>query len=162
MLIQTYLKMLRFLVVLGLLHCSVSLLLGPQMARQSAAVHSRALSLSSAALSASPAGSVPFDSHRPSIVDKARTITHVCTSGTLCTSSVIEGCEGSPFGSYVDYILDGKFGLGCCFSMLLVSNFGQLWSSPTILYNIASITHNHHTNIFPLINRTRLASFAII
>eukprot|EP01038_Epipyxis_sp_PR26KG_P004308 gene4308-6105_t len=43
---------------------------------------------------------------RPSITDKARTITHVCTSGTLCTTSVMEGVEGVPFGSYVDYILD--------------------------------------------------------
>lgn len=43
---------------------------------------------------------------RPSITDKARTITHVCTSGTLCTTSVMEKVEGSPFGSYVDYILD--------------------------------------------------------
>ena len=30
----------------------------------------------------------------------------VCTSATLCTSSVEEGIEGSPFGSYVDYIID--------------------------------------------------------
>ena len=43
---------------------------------------------------------------RPSITDKARTITHVCTSGTLCTTSVMESVEGFPFGSYVDYILD--------------------------------------------------------
>jgi hypothetical protein len=43
---------------------------------------------------------------RPSITDKARTITHVCTSATLCTTSTQEGVEGSPFGSYVDYILD--------------------------------------------------------
>jgi len=43
---------------------------------------------------------------RPSITDKARTITHVCTFGTLCTTSVMEGAEGGPFGSYVDYILD--------------------------------------------------------
>ena len=45
-------------------------------------------------------------SFRPSIVDKARTIANVCTSGTLCTSSVMEGDEGMPFGSYVDYVLD--------------------------------------------------------
>ena len=44
---------------------------------------------------------------RPSITDRARTITHVCTSGTLCTTSVMDDVEkGSPFGSYVDYILD--------------------------------------------------------
>ena len=43
---------------------------------------------------------------RPSITDRARTITHVCTSGTLCTTSVMDDVVGSPFGSYVDYILD--------------------------------------------------------
>ncbi len=43
---------------------------------------------------------------RPSINDKARTITHVCTSATLCTTSIVDGISGSPFGSYVDYILD--------------------------------------------------------
>jgi putative heme iron utilization protein len=43
---------------------------------------------------------------RPTTVDKARTITHVCSGGTLCTSSVMAGVEGFPFGSYVDYILD--------------------------------------------------------
>lgn len=43
---------------------------------------------------------------RPSITDKARTVADVCTSGTLCTTSVQEGVMGSPFGSYVDYILD--------------------------------------------------------
>eukprot|EP01041_Mallomonas_annulata_P008001 gene8001-16378_t len=45
---------------------------------------------------------------RPSITDKARTITHVCTSGTLSTLSVVDGIEGFPFGSYVDYILDSN------------------------------------------------------
>jgi putative heme iron utilization protein len=45
---------------------------------------------------------------RPSITDKARTITHICTSGTLCTTSVMHDVEGFPFGSYVDYILDEK------------------------------------------------------
>eukprot|EP01039_Chlorochromonas_danica_P002766 gene2766-3020_t len=43
---------------------------------------------------------------RPSITDKARTVTYICTSGTLCTSSVMEGVQGVPFGSYVDYIID--------------------------------------------------------
>lgn len=31
---------------------------------------------------------------RPSITDKARTITHVCTSGTLCTTSVMDDVKG--------------------------------------------------------------------
>jgi hypothetical protein len=43
---------------------------------------------------------------RPSVTDRARTITHVCTSGTLCTTSKMDEIQGSPFGSYVDYILD--------------------------------------------------------
>ena len=62
-------------------------------------------------LSASASSSEGFEGFRPSTVDKARTITHVCTSGTLCTTSKGEhapGTEGSPFGSYVDYILDDK------------------------------------------------------
>lgn len=45
---------------------------------------------------------------RPSVTDRARTITHVCTSGTLCTTSVMDEVQGSPFGSYVDYILDAN------------------------------------------------------
>lgn len=43
---------------------------------------------------------------RPSTTDKARTITHICTGGTLCTTSTVDGAQGYPFGSYVDYILD--------------------------------------------------------
>lgn len=49
---------------------------------------------------------------RPSITDKARTVTHVCNSGTLCTVVTNLGSENTaesfnaPFGSYVDYILD--------------------------------------------------------
>lgn len=50
----------------------------------------------------------PQTFHQPTIVDKARTITHICTSGTLCTTSILEGSEGSPFGSHVDYIHDDK------------------------------------------------------
>lgn len=65
-------------------------------------------SSSDAAAAAGGGGGDKFDSFRPSTVDKARTITHICTSGTLCTTSVMEGVEGSPFGSYVDYILDDK------------------------------------------------------
>lgn len=38
--------------------------------------------------------------------EKARTVTSVCTSGTLCTTSKSEGIEGAPFGSYVDFVLD--------------------------------------------------------
>lgn len=46
------------------------------------------------------------ESIRPTITDRARTITHICTSGTLCTISSIDGAHNFPFGSYVDYILD--------------------------------------------------------
>lgn len=45
---------------------------------------------------------------RPTTTDRARTVTYVCTSGTLCTTSVMEELNGAPFGSYVDYILDEK------------------------------------------------------
>ena len=43
---------------------------------------------------------------RLNVNEKARTVTSVCTSGTLCTLSGSEGIEGAPFGSYVDYVLD--------------------------------------------------------
>ena len=43
---------------------------------------------------------------RLNVNEKARTVTAVCTSGTLCTLSGSEGIEGAPFGSYVDYVLD--------------------------------------------------------
>lgn len=47
---------------------------------------------------------VPDFNIRPSLTDKARTIAHVCTSGTLCTLD--ETGNNQPFGSYVDYMLD--------------------------------------------------------
>lgn len=51
----------------------------------------------------------PIYEIRPTITDKARTITHICTSGTLCTiASGEELTAGAPFGSYVDYMLDEK------------------------------------------------------
>lgn len=43
---------------------------------------------------------------RLSICERARTVTSVCRSGTLCTISQSEGMEGAPFGSFVDYVLD--------------------------------------------------------
>jgi len=43
---------------------------------------------------------------RLNIFEKARTVTSVCTSGTLCTVSSHDGIEGAPFGSFVDYVLD--------------------------------------------------------
>ena len=47
---------------------------------------------------------------RLQINEKARTVLAVSTSGTLCTKSSHDGIEGSPFGSYVDYVLDDE---GC-------------------------------------------------
>lgn len=41
-----------------------------------------------------------------STCEKARTVTSISTSGTLCTVSTAEGIEGAPFGSFVDYVLD--------------------------------------------------------
>lgn len=43
---------------------------------------------------------------RLSVEEKAKTVISVCTSGTLCTTSTSEGIAGSPFGSFVDYVLD--------------------------------------------------------
>jgi len=43
---------------------------------------------------------------RLNVFEKAKTVASVCTSGTLCTVSSHEGIEGSPFGSFVDYVLD--------------------------------------------------------
>lgn len=45
---------------------------------------------------------------RLNVFEKAKTVTSVCTSGTLCTVSSHEGIEGSPFGSFVDYVLDDE------------------------------------------------------
>lgn len=55
------------------------------------------------------------DSHVPpqirlNVNEKARTVTSVCTSGTLCTLSSHPGIDGAPFGSLVDYVLDDN---GC-------------------------------------------------
>lgn len=49
------------------------------------------------------------DGHiRLTVNERARTVTTSCTSGTLCTTSQSDGIEGSPFGSYVDYVLDDE------------------------------------------------------
>jgi putative heme iron utilization protein len=45
---------------------------------------------------------------RLNVSEKARTVTSVCVSGTLCTVSVHEGIAGAPFGSFVDYVLDDQ------------------------------------------------------
>lgn len=45
---------------------------------------------------------------RLSIFERARTVTSICRSGTLCTISESDGIEGAPFGSFVDYVLDDK------------------------------------------------------
>lgn len=55
---------------------------------------------------ASPAAVIP--NIRLNVNEKARTVTSVCTSGTLCTLSAAEGIEGAPFGSFVDYVLDDE------------------------------------------------------
>lgn len=73
-------------------------------------------------------------SFRPSITDKARTITHVCTTGTLCTTSKIEGVEGYPFGSYVDFVSDET---GC--PIMLLSNQSV---------HTNNIQHNPHVSLF--------------
>lgn len=58
--------------------------------------------------SSAPKVEDPSVNIRLNVNEKARTVTAVCTSGTLCTVSRSEGIEGSPFGSYVDYVLDDQ------------------------------------------------------
>jgi putative heme iron utilization protein len=48
----------------------------------------------------------PTPNIRLNVNEKARTVTSVCKSGTLCTVSGHDGIAGAPFGSYVDYVLD--------------------------------------------------------
>ena len=50
--------------------------------------------------------SMPTTNIRLNVYEKARTVTSVSTSGTLCTISAHDGIQGSPFGSFVDYVLD--------------------------------------------------------
>jgi len=52
--------------------------------------------------------SSPIENIRLNVYEKARTVTSVCTSGTLCTVSAHDGIEGAPFGSFVDYVLDDQ------------------------------------------------------
>lgn len=44
------------------------------------------------------------EAHRLSAGERARTVVHVCASGTLCTSSAKHA--GVPFGSHADYVID--------------------------------------------------------
>lgn len=59
---------------------------------------------------ASASSSSPFavPNIRLNVNEKARTVTSVCTSGTLCTISTQDGIQGAPFGSFVDYVLDDR------------------------------------------------------
>lgn len=67
---------------------------------------------SEAAISANGENSItktvasPTYNIRLNVNEKARTVTSVCTSGTLCTKSTYPGIEDAPFGSFVDYVLD--------------------------------------------------------
>ena len=60
------------------------------------------------ATSPSPSSNIPTTSIRLNVYEKARTVTAVCTSGTLCTTSQEDGIQGAPFGSFVDYVLDDR------------------------------------------------------
>lgn len=55
-----------------------------------------------------PPGASEATPHRLSLGEQARTVVHVCRTGTLCTSSADH--DGVPFGSHVDYVLcdDGR------------------------------------------------------
>jgi len=51
----------------------------------------------------------PLLPKRLSQVERARTVTHVCKSGTLCTSNADPNtAQGVPFGSFVDFIIDSN------------------------------------------------------
>jgi putative heme iron utilization protein len=50
----------------------------------------------------------PLKNIKLSVEEKARTVITVCNSGTLCTKSNADDIEGTPFGSYVDYVLDDE------------------------------------------------------
>ncbi|CAM9641205.1 unnamed protein product, partial [Phaeothamnion confervicola] len=45
-----------------------------------------------------------------STTERARTVTHIATSGTFCTFAAGQDPElaGTPFGSHVDYVLDAQ------------------------------------------------------
>jgi len=55
-----------------------------------------------------PEGKSAIPNIRLSVEEKAKTVTSVCTSGTLCTTSTHEEINGAPFGSFVDYVLDDE------------------------------------------------------
>ena len=67
--------------------------------------------ISAAAVAEAVNGSTKEETQAPpeirlNVPEKARTVSSVCTSGTLCTASYMDGIEGAPFGSFVDYVLD--------------------------------------------------------
>lgn len=78
-------------------HASRALIFSVRSAQPSAAA---------AASAATDAAAVPEEEHRLSAGVRARTVVHVCSSGTLCTSSAKHA--GVPFGSHVDYVLDAE------------------------------------------------------
>lgn len=81
-------------------------------------LNSAAASIDLSTINGSSNGNPVADSHNDSnspqirlnVNEKARTVTSVCTSGTLCTLSSHPDIDGAPFGSLVDYVLDDN---GC-------------------------------------------------
>lgn len=94
----------KWIVWLSILSVGHGFVSNPLGMRMGARMSTKLASLSNSVLSSSAA---PTASIRPSTVEKARTVTYICSSGTLCTTSALDQ-EQCPFGSYVDYIIDDK------------------------------------------------------
>jgi putative heme iron utilization protein len=71
-------------------------------------VHSNLFQVKVSQGSTEPENPVKNKGIHPTATDCARTVAHICCSGTLCTTSIVKEVEGYPYGSYVDYILDSK------------------------------------------------------
>ncbi|PXF49474.1 Glutamyl-tRNA reductase-binding protein, chloroplastic [Gracilariopsis chorda] len=63
-------------------------------------------SASASASASAPSHASEASVHRLTNAARARTLVHVCNTGTLCTAS--QKHDGAPFGSHVDYILDAQ------------------------------------------------------
>lgn len=80
----------------------------PQPARAPAGRRRTRIAYASAVPEHTAVPPADHDAHRLSAGVRARTVAHVCASGTLCTAS--NKHDGVPFGSHVDFILDEQ---GC-------------------------------------------------
>jgi hypothetical protein len=97
---------------------------------------------------------------RVSANEKARTITHVCNSGTLSTISSQEDSKGLPFGSFVDYILDDKVrsATKMCFSQRYAG-----MARPSVERSSRTHTEHHQQqSCFTLLPAAQVPDFAAV